>query len=172
MAAKRTSRIPAREDRTPAAFNYEDHSGNFLITVNVVQPHRSTEKGQPKNEQKTKKLKFITEGIEKSTQDMLEVRSHSNQKPRSLKHDSQNIEDEHAYQLTRARKSQKSHQDQRKNPHRDANFPLGNLKTRKPKHHSRDHLRIAPLQALQKPSKSNKKPKADPKTAREFTKEQ
>lgn len=93
MAAKRTSRIPAREDRTPATFNYEDNCSNFLITVNVVQPNKSSDRTQGKNEQKIKKLKFITEGIEKSTQDMLEVRSHSNQKQRSLKHDSQNIED-------------------------------------------------------------------------------
>lgn len=58
-----------------------------------MQPSRSTDKNPNKNEQKIKKLKFITEDIEKSTQELLEVRSHSNQKQRSLKHDSQNIED-------------------------------------------------------------------------------
>lgn len=59
----------------------------------MVQPHKSSDKPHGKNEQKNKKLKFITEDIEKSTQEMLEVRSHSHQKQRSLKHDSQNIED-------------------------------------------------------------------------------
>lgn len=105
---------------------------------------------------------------------MLEVRSHSNQKQRSLKHDSQNIEDEHAYQICRAnKKSQKSHQEDRKSHNRDNhkdNFPLGNLKTRKAKHQSKDHPRLSPREPLKKPSKSNKKLKADPKTSRKSAK--
>lgn len=107
---------------------------------------------------------------------MLEVRAHSNQKQRSLKNDSQNIEDENAYQLSRVhKKSQKSHQEDRKSQNRDNhkdNFPLGNLKTRKNKHQSKDHPRLNTIEPLKKASKSNKKLKADPKTSRENAKEE
>jgi hypothetical protein len=97
--------------------------------------------------QRPKRLKFITQGIEESTQELLSIRSRSNMRDRSAKLSPHNVEEENAYELLRA--SKRSHQGEGKGKERtraegeEKKIHPGNIKLRKEKSHSKDRPMVS-----------------------------
>jgi hypothetical protein len=142
--------------------------------VRREKPRKCSDKLHTEKCAKGKKLKFISEDIMNSGQDLLSARSKSNHRERSAKLSPHNVEEDNAYELLRMSKRSMQGEGKSKSKGEEGerkNVNTGNIKLRKEKSHSKDKLHLnLKLDHASKDHKTTKKTKNGAKSSRKSEK--